>query len=426
MRILIRKAKIVYPNSTLNGTVIDILVEQGVIAKIQDEINPESEVDFVIEEEDLHVSIGLCDIGATFGEPGLETKEDINSGVNAAIKGGYSCVAITPNTNPTISNRSYVEYVLNKAKDKAVKVYPLGSVSQDTKGEELAEMYDMKQAGAVAFTDGKKAIQNAHLLSRALLYTKSFEGVVMTFANDKQINHKGVVNEGEMSTHLGLEGIPHLAEELQVARDIYLAEYNNSPIHIRTLSSKKSVDLIREAQKKGIRVTADVAAHQLVFTDESLSDFDSLYKVLPPYRTLQDIEALKQGIKEGVISSIVSDHTPVEVEDKEKEFDLASFGIINLQTAFPLMLTHLSSEFSLEELIDKMAIQPRKILKIAVPEIKEGVEADLLLFSPTKKWRFKEKDIVSKSKNTPFVNTEFVGGVYGVLSNRKFTKSVLL
>ncbi len=425
MRILIRKAKIIYPNSVLNGSIKDILVEEGIITQIRDDISAAGEVDEIVEENNLCVSIGLCDLGATFGEPGLETKEDIDSGVNAAVRGGYSCVAITPNTQPTVSNRSYVEYILNKSKGKAVKVHPLGSVSKDTKGEELAEMYDMKQAGAVGFTDGKKSIQNAHLLSRALLYTKSFEGLIMTFANDVQMNHKGVINEGEVSTHLGLEGIPHLAEELQVVRNIYLAEYHDSPIHIRSISSKKSVDLIREAQKRGVRVTADVAAHQLVFTDESLYDFDTSFKVLPPYRTSEDIEALKQGVKQGIISSIVSDHTPVEIEDKEKEFDLADFGIVNLQTAFPLMLTHLSSEFSLEEIIDKMAVQPRKILNLAVPEIKEGVEADLLLFSPTKKWMFTENDIVSKSKNTPFINTEFTGKVYGVVSNRLFSKFVL-
>ncbi len=417
MRVLIKNVTIIDPNSSFHNQTKDISIVNGIIDKIGENLT----VDYtkIIEAKNLHISPGLFDFRATFGEPGLETKEDLTSGSKSAELGGFTGVSITANTLPTISNRSTVEYIINKTRDFLVDVHPTGSISDKIEGKELAELYDMKQAGAVAFSDGKKAIQNPSLLSRALLYSKPFGGVIVSFANDKNMNHNGQINEGIVSTNLGLESIPHLAEEIQISRDLFLADYNSSPIHFATISSAKSVELIKKAKENNIKVTSDIAAHQLLFTDESTSDFDSNFKVLPPFRLKKDIEGLIKGLTENTISVICSDHTPVEIEDKEKEFDLAKFGIINLQTAFPSMLTKLAPELGLDLIIDKMAIEPRKILNLPVPTIQENEKANFVLYNPSQKWVFNKKDVVSKSKNSPYFGFEFTGKVFGVFNNSK-------
>ncbi|MCT4581146.1 MAG: dihydroorotase [Flavobacteriales bacterium] len=421
MSVLIKKALIIDPNSPFHQQQKDLVLENGKIIAIGENLSPKA--DTIFEEEGLYVSPGLFDFRATFGEPGIETKEDLFTGTKAAAKGGFTGVAITPNTHPSISNRSTVEFLKNRAKGNLVDVHPIGSISQNIEGKELAEMFDMKQAGALAFSDHKKAIQNPNLLSRALLYTKNFNGLIVSFPNDEKINHSGQINEGATSTTLGLEGIPHLAEELQVSRDLYLAEYNDAPIHFATISSEKSVNIINSYQKKGIQVTADIAAHQLVFTDEVTVGFDSNYKVLPPFRLQKDIDALVEGLKRGTIHVICSDHTPREIEDKEKEFDLAKFGIINLQTAFPSMLTYLAPKTGIELIIEKMAIAPRRILNIPVPTIKENEVSNLVIYAPSKKWTLEAKDIASKSKNSPYIGTEFTGKVVAVINNNQIEEN---
>lgn len=417
MSVLIKNAIIIDPNSNFNHQKKDIYIENGLIKAIGDSLS--NEADTVISEENLHVSPGLFDFRANFGEPGLETKEDISSGTNAAAKGGFTGVAVMPSTNPTISNRNTVEYIINRAKGNLVDVHPVGSISQNIEGKELAEMYDMKLAGAVAFSDNKRAIQNPNLLSRALLYNKSFNGLVISFANDEQMNHNGQMNEGIVSTTLGLEGAPHLAEEIQISRDLYLAEYNETPIHFASISSAKSVDLIEKGKKENKHVSSDIAAHQLIFTDKVMSDFDSNYKVMPPFRLQKDIDTLIQGLETGAIDVICSDHTPREIEDKELEFDLAKFGIINLQTAFPSMLTSLAPKTSLDLVIDKMAIEPRRILNLPIPIVNENEIGNLVLYSPSKKWTLNKKELVSKSKNSPFIGAEFTGKVIAVINNNQ-------
>jgi dihydroorotase len=417
MTVLIKSAKIIDPNSPFNNLTKDIFIKDGVIKVIGDALDEKAET--IITEEDLHISPGLFDFRANFGEPGFETKEDLISGTNAAEKGGFTGVAIMPSTSPTISHRNTVEYIINKAKDLLVDVHPVGSVSQNIEGNELAEMYDMKMAGAIAFSDNKKAIQNPNLLSRALLYTKSFNGLIISFANNEQMNPNGQINEGVTSTTLGLEGAPHLAEEIQVSRDLFLSEYNEAPIHFASISSKKSVELIANAKQSSNNITSDIAAHQILFTDEVMTEFDSNYKVMPPFRLQKDIDGLIQGLIEGNINIICSDHTPREIEDKEKEFDLAKFGIINLQTAFPSMLTKLAPITGLELIIDKMAIAPRRILNLPIPIINKGEIGNLVLYSPSRKWTFHKKSIVSKSKNSPFIGTEFTGKIIGVINNNK-------
>ena len=262
MSVLIKNATIIDSNSNFNHQKKDIYIENGQIKAIGNSLS--NKADTIISENDLHVSPGLFDFRANFGEPGLETKEDINSGTNAAAKGGFTGVAVMPSTSPTISNRNTVEYIINKAKNLLVDVHPIGSISQNIEGKELAEMYDMQLAGAIAFSDNKKAIQNPNLLSRALLYNKSFNGLIISFPNDEQMNHNGQMNEGITSTTLGLEGAPHLAEEIQVSRDLYLAEYNETPIHFAAISSAKSVDLIEKGKEINKQVSSDIAAHQII------------------------------------------------------------------------------------------------------------------------------------------------------------------
>ncbi|MBN4062432.1 amidohydrolase family protein, partial [Bacteroidales bacterium AH-315-I05] len=300
--------------------------------------------------------------------------------------------------------------------------HPIGTLSKGMKGTDLSEMYDMHLAGAVAFSDDKQSIANPELLKRTLLYAKGFGGLVMSFPNDKNIALNGNVNEEKTATMLGLKGIPALAEELAISRDLFLAEYTNAPIHFSTVSTAKSVELIRQAKKKGLNVTAEVTAHHLLLDDSALLEFDSNCKVMPPLRTKNDIKALIKGLKDGTIDAICSDHCPEDEESKKREFEHATFGIIGLETAFAVAMTALSKMLSLEEIIQKMAIRPREILRIKTPVIKEGETANLTLFNPTVVWTPTEKDIRSKSRNTPFIGTKLTGKALGIYNKGKFSE----
>jgi dihydroorotase len=289
-------------------------------------------------------------------------------------------------------------------------------VSKKREGNELAELYDMKITGAVAYSDGTHSIQQAGLMSRALLYAKGFGGLIMAFPEDDSIAADSKMNEGEVSTYLGMKGIPNLAESVMISRDLFLAEYNESPIHFSTISTEEGVDLIKKAKAKGIKVTCDVAAHNLVFTDEDVKGFDSNYKVSPPLRTKKDVKALIKGLKDGVIDAVVSQHTPQEIEFKQVEFQIAKNGIIAAQTVLPLLL---KAGLTVETIVEKLAINPRKVLGLDIPVIAEGEEANLVLFSPSKKWIFDNKTNKSKSANSPLFGQELTGQVIAVINNNK-------
>lgn len=417
MKIRIQSAKIIDPNSPFNGQTKSLLIENGIIIAIENEVTEDA--DQLIESENLHISPGLFDLRTHLCEPGFEQHEDLESGMNAAAKGGFTGIAIMPNTYPSISSRTQVEYIVNKGNGAIVDLKPIGSITANLEGKELSELYDMHQSGAVAFSDDKHSFSNAGMLSRALLYAKNFNGLVLSFPYDKTVAHNGQINEGITSTNLGLEGIPALSEELHVARDLYLAQYNNTRIHLGPLSSKGSVDLIKSARQSGVEVSCDIAAHQLVFTDEVCSDFDTNFKVLPPFRTNEHQNSLIAGLKDNTIDIISSDHTPYDVEEKLKEFDLANFGIINLQTAFPIALTYLVQHIGLDGIISKMSINPRKVLGLEVPTIAVGAKATITLFNPKEKWTFVKSDIASKSYNTPFEGTMFTGKVKGIINNNQ-------
>ncbi|MFH1320846.1 MAG: dihydroorotase [Bacteroidota bacterium] len=433
MNILIKSARVIDPNSSHNGKKIDILIENGKIKSIIPLNPPLKRETFRISQRDkklktftapnLHVSPGWFDMHVNFRDPGYEYKEDLITGCRAAAFGGFTGVACMPATNPPIHTKSEVEYVKNKTEGSIVDVHPIGALSYQMQGKDLTEMFDMHNSGAVAFSDDKIPVSNSGLLLRALLYVNGFNGLIISHSEDNIISFDGMMNEGPTSTSLGLHGIPSLAEEIIVSRNIYLAEYTNSRIHLSTISTAKSVDLIRAAKTKGIKVTAEVAAHHLALDDSVLSGFDSNYKVNPPLRGKPDIKALKKGLADGTIDAICSDHSPEDEEMKKREFDNAAFGMIGMETAYALANTNLTGTLSLIQLVHKLAIRPREILNLSVPAIKEGEKANLTLFAPSKEWTFTEEDIRSKSKNTPFIGTKFKGKALGIYNNKQFVIS---
>ncbi len=420
MNILIKSAVIVNSQSSFNGKKADILIEKGIIKKIASTIKNDNNYKEV-KIKDLHVSSGWIDMRSNFCDPGTEYKEDLNSGLKAAVLGGFTEVVAMPNTTPVTDSKSGIEYIINKTKDNIVTVYPTGALSHHCEGKEIAEMYDMHLAGAVAFTDNKLSVANSSLLNRAMLYTKSFGGVIMDFPNNNDLYNQGKINEGIVSTKLGLKGIPAVAEELTVSRDLFLAEYCETAIHLTNISTKKSVQLIKEAKAKGIKVTADVNSYHLLLDETEMETFDSNLKVLPPLRTKEDIKALTKGIKEGTIDVVCSDHTPEDIENKQCEFDHAAFGMINLQTSFAVMNTALNNKLNIQEIIETITSKPRNILKLNHPEIKEGVMANLTLFCPNTEFVLEKKDIVSKSKNTALVGKKLTGKVIGVINKNKIS-----
>ncbi|WP_259067981.1 dihydroorotase [Mucilaginibacter sp. X4EP1] len=416
MNLLIKSAKIIDPNSPFNQQVVDVLIEKGVISQIA--ANIEADVD-VIDAEGKFISPGFFDLNCNIGELGLETKEDLYTGTKAAAAGGFTGIALMPNTVPPVHSKAEIEYLLNRATKNLVDVYPLGAISYKREGKDLAEMYDMYLSGAKAFTDGNRPVQDAGLMERALLYAQGFDALVFSYPEDTAIAGKAKVNEGEVSTLLGMKGIPPLAEELMIARDLYLAEYTGSKIHFSTISTTRSVELIREAKRKGIEVTCDVAVHHLVLTDEALLGFDSLYKVKPPLRTRDDVNALLNGLKDGTIDAIVSQHTPHEVEFKDVEFEVAEFGIIGLQTTLSLAL---KTGLDINLIVEKLAISPRVILNIDIPVIAEGQAANLVLFDTEAGWDYTKNNNRSKSYNSPFIGQHLKGKVLLTLNNNHLYK----
>jgi dihydroorotase len=416
MNLLIKSATIIDPNSPFNHQIADVLIEKGIITQISPEIETDAEM---IDGDGKYISPGFFDLNCNIGELGLETKEDLYTGTKAAAAGGFTGVALMPNTIPPVHSKAEIEYLLNRAKKNLVDVYPLGAISHKREGKDLAEMYDMYLSGAKAFTDGNRPVQDAGLMERALLYAQGFDALIFSYPEDTAIAGKAKVNEGEISTLLGMKGIPSLAEELMIARDLYLAEYTGSKIHFSTISTTRSVELIREAKRKGLEVTCDVAAHHLVLTDEALKGFDSLYKVKPPLRTQDDVDALLNGLIDGTIDAIVSQHTPHEVEFKDVEFEVAEFGIIGLQTAFSLAL---KAGLDIDLIVQKLVISPREILNIDIPVIAEGQPANFVLFDVDAVWEYNRKNNRSKSINSPFIGQNLKGKILLTCNNNHLYK----
>jgi dihydroorotase len=413
MKIIIRGAKIIDSKSPFHNQTLDILIVDGFIKKIGKSL-PNSENAEEIKLDNLHVSQGWFDSSVSFGEPGFEDRETIENGLNTASKSGFTAIALQPNSFPIIDNQSQVNFVLNKAHGFATQLFPIGALTKESEGKDMAELYDMKKAGAVAFGDYTKSLDNANLLKIALQYVQDFDGLVIAFAQDDKIKGSGVANEGIISTQLGLKGIPNLAEELQIARNLFLLEYTGGKLHIPTISTAKSVQLIKEAKAKGLNVTCSVAVHHLVLTDSKLEGFDTRYKVSPPLRTETDRKALLKGIKDGTIDMITSDHNPIDIEHKKMEFDTAKNGTIGLESAFGALMTVLP----LETIIEKLTAG-KAIFSIESHSIDEGSKANLTLFNPEPKGIFTKSNILSKSKNSAFLGMEIKGKVYGIVNQRK-------
>lgn len=408
---LIKQATVIDNSSAHHLQKVDLLIESGIIVKIAPQIDAVANETEIIEGDDLHVSAGWMDLRVNFNDPGNEHKEDLESGTSAAQKGGFTAVACMGTTNPALYSKSQIEYVVNKSKHLPVQVYPIGTATLKAEGSDLAELYDMSLSGAIAFSDNKNPIANAELLQRAMLYASGFNKKIIQIPLDKKIANDGKMNEGKTSTALGLKGIPAIAEELMLQRDLMLAAHHHVPIHIGGVSTAGSVALIRKAKKEGIKVTCDVHAVNLLLSDEVLTEFDTNYKLMPPLRTNADIEALIAGLQDDTIDAICSDHTPQDVESKVKEFDIAEFGMIGLETFYALVNKAIGSKLSIAQLIEKIAINPRKIFEIDLPKIAINEKANLTIFSPVTSWTYEVDKGLSKSKNSPFDGQHFVGKV---------------
>lgn len=413
MKIIIREAKIIDPKSSFHNQVVDVKINNEIIEKIGKNLSLENDYE-EIKHPDLHLSQGWFDASVSLGEPGFEDRETIENGLHAAAKSGFTGIALQPNSFPVIDNQSQVQFVKQKASNTATELFPIGALTKNSDGTDLAELFDMKNAGAIAFGDYGKSLSNANLLKIGLQYVQDFDGLVITFCQDEKIKGNGVVNEGIVSTRLGLKGIPNLAEELIVARNLFLLEYTGGKLHIPTISTAKSVDLIREAKNKGLQVTCSVAVHHLVLTDEKLDGFDTRYKVAPPLRTNNDRMALVKGILDDTIDIITTDHNPIDIEHKKMEFDLSKNGTIGLESAFGALLTVLP----LDKIVEKLT-SARTIFKVNTTEIAEGSNANITLFTTESDWIFTKENIVSKSKNSAFLGTKMKGKAIGIYNKGK-------
>ena len=410
MNILLKNVKIEDKNSPFDKKTKDVGIIKG---KITFDIKGKK---FSKEYDLKGVSIcpGFMDMRAFLGEPGVEYKEDLASFEQAAKRGGFTTVAIVPNTLPVLDTLDTVANVKTKSANSILNIYPIAALSKEAKGEELSEMIDLQKNGAVAFSDGHNPVYHADLILKGLQYGKNTEVTIINTPIDYNLSKKGYVNEGEVSTSLGMPGIPHIAEEIAIERDLKLVEYAGGKLHFSLLTTEKGVDLIRKAKKKGLNVTCDIAAHYLAFDDTCLSDFDANYKVFPPFRTKKDIKALLKGVKDGTIDAIVSDHRPENIENKKLEFDRASYGIASLETTFSTLCTY--TDLSCEEIIHALSFAPREILAIPMPCIEEGADANISLVHFNEEI---EVSIHSKSSNNPFKGQKMKGKVMGIINGDK-------
>ena len=409
MTILLKAAKIIDPKSSFHGKTTDILIEKGTIQKIAKNISaPKARH---IELNNLHVSQGWFDSSVSFGEPGYEERETLSHGLEVAQSSGFTHIAYNTNTHPKPTSKADISFLLRKSSNTAASLHPKAGLSSESDLHKLAELHDLHQAGAVAFSNHKEPIDDAHLLLLALQYTQSFDALVESFPIDRQLCRNGVMHEGKISTSLGLSGIPNLAEELRIRRDLALLDYAGGKLHIPTISTAASVALIKQAKKQGLDVSCSVAIHNLVLTDKALNGFDTRYKLMPPLRSTSDQKALVKGLKEGVIDMVTSDHQPMDIEHKKMELEYASYGSIGLETAFGA----LHKLFGLEESV-LLLNKGKSRFGVLENPIEVGNLADITLFSPDGTHTHNKKNILSSSKNSAYLGMDFTGTVYGVIA----------
>jgi dihydroorotase len=419
MKILIKKATIVHEGSRFHLTQKDVLVIDGKICEIADHIESQGE-HHRYESPNLHVSVGWVDFSVHYKDPGAEWLENLESLQRAAQKGGFTEIVGFPNTQPTVQTKESMAYFQQFSERKLVQFHNFGAVTKNCEGKDFTDMMDLHSHGAVGFSDGIHPLESSDILLKSLQYLFPLQAILVNKSQDKYLNMFGQMHEGKASTMLGLKGMPAASEELMIMRDLKLLAYaqlrSDKPLlHFSTISTAESVQLIRRAKAEGLAVSCDVAAHQLVFTDEDLVDFDTFLKVKPPFRAKSDIEALKEGLRDGTIDTVVSDHNPLDAELKNLEFDLAEFGVLGLQTSFAVVNTY--SGLALEALVAKLTHVPRQLMRKEMPTIEVGQVANLTVFDPSLEFVFEEKDIVSLSKNSPFIGKTLKGRPMGVINN---------
>ncbi len=417
MDLLIKNVTIIDPNSETDQTQGDLLIRDGLIERIDTGI--EAEGVKMLDAGEAYVSPGWLDIGVYTGDPGYEQREDLETVRDAAAAGGFTSIACQPNTNPVMHTKSEILYVKNSTRGGLVDCYPIGAVSENCAGKDITEMIDMHAAGAVAFSDGRYPLQDSGLMLRALQYVTTFDGVVINQPLDYHIAGEGQIHEGIMSTSLGMKGIPAIAEELMTQRDLELLAYTGSRLHLANLSSAGAVQRLREAKARGLPVTGSVAVLNLAYSDEDLRDFDTNLKVLPPLRHAEDRAALWEGLKDGTIDIISSNHTPLEEERKKLEFPFAGFGAVMLETTYGLLQTTLGAELPVETLVQCLALRPRQLFGLPAPRLEAGQPANITVFHPHKRWTPHLQDIRSRSRNTPLLGRELTGAVLAVVNNNQ-------
>lgn len=415
MRILISNAHIIDPASPHHGKELDILIDGGSILEMGSGIDRDG-ADEVIEGEGLMVSVGWVDLFATIGDPGFEHRETVTSALDAAANGGFTKVVVSPKSLPVTDSKSGIEYLLKQARGHTVNLLPLGAITKGLEGKELAEMYDMVRSGAAGVSNAKRTISDSKVMQVAMQYAEGLNRPFFSYTEDERMAHGTQMHEGDVSTRLGLRGVPALAEELAVTRDLYLARYTGTPVHFTHITTKGAVQLIREAKAQGMKVTASVPAHHLLLTDEAVETFDSNYKVRPPFRSTDHVNALWEGLKDGTLDAIISDHEPLEVEAKFMEFGQAKAGITALETLFPALLRAAAGRCDLALLIERLTKGPRRVLNLESPCIAEGQPAELTIFSTEIEWAYNGDTAASLSANSPLWGQMLTGRAVAVVN----------
>jgi dihydroorotase len=416
MKLLIKQACITDPLSSHHGTIQDILIENGIIRDISSNISEKT--DQTLDQKGLQVSPGWVDIFSNFADPGYEFKETLKTGAAAAAKGGFTDVFLIPDTQPVTDNKSQVEFIRQRSSDLPVSLWPIGAITKNLDGKHLAEMYDMQNSGAVAFSDGLHPIQSSGVLVKALQYVKAFQGVVIQIPDDTSISPNGLIHEGIVSTQLGLPGKPMMAEELIIARDIKLARYSQSRIHFTGVSSAKSIEYIRRGKDSGLDVTCSVTPYHLFFSDDALVEYDTNLKVYPPLRPKAVVSQLKQALLDGTIDCVASHHLPHEYDSKVLEFEYAKYGMTGLETAYAVIQT-LFPDLSAEKIYNLFGGNARRIFKLDPSSIEKGHNANLTLFDRGVEWTYDLTRTASKSKNSPFHGEKFIGKTIGIYTKGK-------
>lgn len=421
MKTILKNLRLLHPGTEFNGErEFDLVITDGILSELHpagsNEISCEKEFDF----KGAYASPGFLDMHVHLREPGREDKETVETGCNCAAAGGFTAVASMPNTTPAADSAETLTLILNRAKDHLVDVYPVAAATVGRRGEVLSPIAELVQHGAVAFSDDGAAIKSAKILRTAMEYAAMFDAPIIEHCEDESLAG-GAMNESFNSTLLGLPGIPPVAEDLIVMRDIMMAEYTGARVHIAHISTKGAVELVRQAKARGVKVTAEVTPHHFTLTDDMLVSYDTHYKMNPPLRTREDVEAILQGLADGTIDCIATDHAPHAIEEKEMEFEYAPNGILGLETALGLVFTHLFHKkvLTLEQVVEKLSLNPRKILNIPVPEFTVGTVANLTIFSPDEIWSYDLSQTMSKSKNSPFDKTLFTGRSSAVVNKGK-------